>query len=96
MANSYWSELDIVCGSTREWIYYISDMVHILEQTASLCRYSEHFNVDILSYWMLNGSQDTEKYRYFVLLDAEWITGYRHCVFLDAEQISGQTAEYSG
>ena len=31
VANSCWGDLDIVCGSTREWICCIFDIVHIME-----------------------------------------------------------------
>ena len=65
--------LHIVCGSTREWIYCILDIVHILKQTVQLCS-TEYFYTDIwcdwiskssqdknsLCYWILNGSQDTD------------------------------------
>ena len=66
--------LHIVCGLTREWIYCILDIVHILKQTVQLCRLSEYFYADIwcewiskssqdkniLCYWILNRSQDTD------------------------------------
>ena len=49
--NFYWSELDTLSGQIystldisdivhsykREWIYWILDIVHILEQTVQLC-----------------------------------------------------------
>ena len=58
VANFYWSELDIVCGSTREWICCIWILLIFLSRQHS-CR-------------------DTGSgYRYFVLVDAEWVTGDR-------------------
>ena len=36
-----------VCGSTREWIYFILDIIHILKQTVELYRLSEYFYADI-------------------------------------------------
>ena len=30
VVNSHWSELDIVCGSTKEWIGFSLDIVRIL------------------------------------------------------------------
>ena len=46
----------MVCGSTREWICYILDTVHILLQTALLCRHFKYLNMDIL----LKESQHTD------------------------------------
>ena len=86
-----------MCDSTREWIYYILDIVHILEHTVQLCKLSEYLytnilrdriskgsqDKDILCYEILNRSQDTH---FFVLVGVGRITG----------QITGQIAGYSG
>ena len=39
--------LNNVCVSTREWLYCILDIVHILEQTAWLCKLHEYLYTDI-------------------------------------------------
>ena len=51
---------DTVCGSIREWIYCILDIVHILEQTVQLCKLSEYLYTDILHDWTSKGSQDKD------------------------------------
>ena len=93
----YFLRLLAVCGSTREWIYCILDIVHILEQMVQLCKLSEYLYTDILCdliskgsqdkdilwYQTLNGSQDID---ICVLVDTRWITGL----------ITGQIAGYSG
>ena len=37
-----------VYDSTREWIYCILGIVHILKQTVQLCKLSEYLYIDIL------------------------------------------------
>ena len=88
----------LVCDSTREWIYCILDIVHILEQTVQLCKLSEYLYTDILCDLIskgsqdkdisccgtLNRSQDTDIC--LVLVDIGWITG----------QITELIAGYSG
>ena len=46
--------------STREWIYCILDIVHILEQRVLLCELSEYLYTDILCGWISKGSQDKD------------------------------------
>ena len=53
--------LHAVCGYTKEGIYCILDIVHILKWTVQLCKLSEYFR-----------SQDTD---ICVLVDFRWITG---------------------
>ena len=38
----------------------------------------------------------TSRYRYYVLVDTEQITGYRCHVLVDAERIKGHIAGYTG
>ena len=47
-------------NSTREWIYCILDIVHILEETVQLCKLSEYLYTDILCDWISKGSQDKD------------------------------------
>ena len=90
--NFYWSELSsvwidllyfgyyllyTVYDSTREWIYCILDIVHILVQTVQLCKLSEYLYTVILCDWISKGSQD----KGILLWNIEQITGYRYpCV----------------
>ena len=53
--------------STREWIYCILDIVHILEQTVQLCKLSEYLKTDILCDWISKGSQDKDILCYGIL-----------------------------
>ena len=53
--------LHTVCGSTREWIYCILDIVHILKWTAQLCRLSGYFYTDIWCDWISKSSQDKDR-----------------------------------
>ena len=80
-----------MCASTREWIYCILDVVHILGVDSTVVQNLLNRNriskgsqdKNILCYWTLNISQDTDIY---VLVDTTWITG----------QITGQIDGYSG
>ena len=45
--------LDIVHSYNREWIYCSLDIVHIVEQTVQLCKFSEYLQTDILCDWIL-------------------------------------------
>ena len=47
-----WIFLDIVHSYNRGWIYYILDIVHIVEQTVQLCKFSEYLQTDILCDWI--------------------------------------------
>ena len=47
-----WIFLDIVHSYNRECIYCILDIVHILEQTVQLCKFSEYLQTDILWDWI--------------------------------------------
>ena len=49
--------------STREWIYYILDIVHILKWTIHLCRLFEYFYTDIWCDWISKSSKDILCYR---------------------------------
>ena len=84
--------LDIVCGSTREWIYYIWDIVHILEQTVQLCKLSEYLYTDILCDWTSKGSQDKDSSCYRILNGSQDIDIR---VLVDTKQITRQIAVYS-
>ena len=46
--------------STREWIYCILNIVHLLEQTVQLWKLSEYLYTDILCDWISKGSQDKD------------------------------------
>ena len=52
--------LHTVCGSTREWIYCILDIVHILKWIVQLCRLVEYFYTDIWCNWISKSSQDKD------------------------------------
>ena len=56
-----------MCGSTREWIYCILDIVHILKQTVHLCKLSEYLYTDILCDWISKSSQDKDILCYQIL-----------------------------
>ena len=49
-----------MCGSTREWIYCILDIVHILKRMVHLCRLSEYFYTYICCDWISKSSQDKD------------------------------------
>ena len=69
-----------MCGSTREWIYCILDIFHILEWTVLLCKLSEYLHTDILCHWTLKGSQDKDILCYWTMNGSQ-VTGHRYlCV----------------
>ena len=94
-----------VCGSTREWIYCILDIVHILKRTVQLCRLSEYFYTDIWCDWILKSSQDKNISCYRILnrsqdtdicVSAHW-TDYRTHHRTDCWiQWTNLTVSYSG
>ena len=79
--------------STREWIYCILDIVHILEQAIQLCKLSEYLYTDILCDWISKGSQD-KNISCYGRLNRSQDTGT--CMSVDIGQITGQIAGYSG
>ena len=79
--------------STREWIYCILDIVHILEQTVQLCKFSEYLYTDILFDWTSKGSQDKNILCYGTLNRSQ---DTDICVLVDTGQITRQIAGYSG
>ena len=56
-----------VYDSTREWIYHILYIIHILVQTVQLCKLSEYLYTDILCDWISKGSQDKDISCYGIL-----------------------------
>ena len=83
--------------STREWIYCILDIIHILEQTVQLCKLSEYLYTDILCDSTSKGSQDKDSSCYGTLNRSQ---DTDICVLVDTgkitRQITGQIAGYSG
>ena len=73
--------------STRECIYRILDIVHILEQTVQLCKFSEFLYIDILCDWISKGSQDKDVLCYGTLNKSQ---DTDICVLADIGQITGQ------
>ena len=64
-----------VCGSTREWIYCILDIVHILKWIVQLCRLSEYFYIDICCDWISKSSQDKDSLCYQILNGSQTLDG---------------------
>ena len=79
--------------STREWIYCILDIVHILAWIVQLCKLAEYLYTDILCDWISKGSQDKDISCYRILNRSQ---DTDICVLLDTGQITGQIAGYSG
>ena len=83
--------------STKEWIYCILDIVHILEETVQLCKLSEYLYTDILCDWISKGSQDKDISCYGTLNRSHYTD---ICVLVDIGRITGQITDqiagYSG
>ena len=79
-----------MCGSTREWIYCILDIDHILKFTVQFCKLSEYFYTDILCDWISKGLQDNNISCYRTL-NRSWDTDI--CVLMDTGWITGQITE---
>ena len=56
----YFLSLHVLCGCTREWIYCILNIVHMLEWTVQLCKLFEYFYTDVLCDWISKSSQDQD------------------------------------
>ena len=75
VANSNWIlfRMHAACGSTREWIYCVVDIVHIFKRTEQLCKLSEYFYTNIFLRFVV---KRITALQYFVLSDIKQITGY--------------------
>ena len=97
MENFCWSKLDILYGSTRQWICFTLDTVYIWMQFVDLPEsgFAVYLDVVYILKWTACRTHSLNIW-IFVLLDAEQITGNRHCVLVDAMQIIRQITGYSG
>ena len=75
-----------VCDCTKDSIYYILDIVRILERTVQLCKLSEYLHTDFLCDWISKGSQDKDILCYRTLNRSK---DTDICVLVDTRRITG-------